>query len=350
MQGRISQEETEVRTAFTQLANLATISQLSQLMSESETDTDNPLSIDTSQLDDTVSDIGSHVTELHELSVVTKDVDGGHQMPLLSTESGVYMDECENGSGHPAAFSRSNSDMTDARNNEASDEERFDDIVKNNLIEEQWRTVESKISPLSSQGAMTEGEDQQHSSPAVEEETMVGDVDATPADINDVDATSPSLNDNDGDRTPVVDSDDGTLDGGDSAGNDLDDEFLFLDCVRNHQVPLPSFESVDDSLSHTGLDLDDIIGENSTVEDEDDQEKDEDEEDSEDEDREDEGDNWSMSHSASSLFKNISAYDNFGKKKVGRDYVEPVFMLIPNSDEFILSPRVGDRWVHTFHN
>ena len=302
MRGHVSREESNVRTAFTQLANLATITQLSQLVSESETET--------SQLDDTVSDVGSQVTELQELSVITKDVDGGHhQMPLLSTESGVYMDEegRSRNSGSP------------------SDDDSLDDMVRNNLIEEQWRHVESKTSPLPPPGETTDES---------REKTADGD-DATPADI-DVS--------NDGDRTPVVDSDDGTLDGGDNGGNDLDDEFLFLDCVRNHQVPLPSFETGDSLHSHTSLDLDDIIsgGENSPAE-----EEEEDQEESEDEDEEEEDgsedENWSHTHS--SLFKNISAYDNFGKKKVGRDYVEPVFMLIPNSDEFILSPRVGDRSV-----
>ena len=319
MQGFVSREESDVRTAFTHLSNQATISQLGLLMSESETDTDNLLSNETSRHDDTLSDVGSHQTELHELCVVTKDVDIGHQMPLLSTESGIYMDDGDNG-GHSAAFSRSGSEATDARNSGPSDEDdSFDDIVKKNLIEEQWDTIEAKTLPLS---------------PSV---TNVDHIRTTIMDDETcgvADAGLPSISVScDGDDTKMADSDDGTLDGDDANDltDDLTDDPLFLDCIKNHTVPLPSFDDIDDSLSHTSHDVDDIIqsgADSSTAEEEGEGSED---------------GSWNLSPSSSSLFSNISAYDNFGKKKVGRDDIAPVMMLIPNSDEFIQSPKVGNR-------
>ena len=326
MQGFVSREESDVRTAFTHLSNQATISQLSLLMSESETDTDNLLSNDTSRHDDTLSDVGSHATELHELCVVTKDVDIGHQMPLLSTESGIYMDDGDNG-GHSAAFSRSGSEATDARPSDEDDS--FDDIVKKNLIEDQWDTIESKTSLSPSitnvdhiRTTITEKQTFDIEKAAgicasiIEEET-----------VDTVGAGLPSISVScDGDDAKMADSDDGTLD-----GDDATDDPLFLDCIKNHTVPLPSFEDIDDSLSHTSHDVDDFVpsGADSST--------------AEEEDAESEDGSWNLSPSSSSLFSNISAYDNFGKKKVGRDDIAPVMMLIPNSDEFIQSPKVGDR-------
>ena len=97
-----------------------------------------------------------------------------------------------------------------------------------------------------------------------------------------------------------------------------EDGFLSVSHLRQHSVPLPSFEGsdvggqedLDDITSHAGDDWDD--------------------------------DNWSMS--TSGLFSDISAYDNLGHKAIGRDGSAggAVLMLIPDS---VKCPRVGDRSV-----
>ena len=121
--------------------------------------------------------------------------------------------------------------------------------------------------------------------------------------------------------------------------DDVMDNLNALEYAQSHEVPLPSF-GVDDTGSEAGgrseIDLDDISRQDSDIEN----------------DLPEEpvvtldgninfGNNWIMN---SSLFKDkniISAYDNFGEKKVGKDSTGPTLMLVPQTEELPLA-KIGD--------
>jgi hypothetical protein len=112
-----------------------------------------------------------------------------------------------------------------------------------------------------------------------------------------------------------------------------DDEEFSMEFLSNRSVPLPSFGDAD-FQNGSQVDLDDI----SRV----------------DEDSDSASMSAQVSYGASfatnPLFTDrntISAYDNFGDKKVGRDNEGPVFMFVPKSGERL---RVGDRLVHRQHS
>lgn len=106
---------------------------------------------------------------------------------------------------------------------------------------------------------------------------------------------------------------------------DPDDSFLGFEYAQSHRVPLPSF----DDPGKDDLDLDDISrhgdDENaSTLESE-----------------VSFLSTWNFGASPM-LFNNISAYNNFGERKLGLDLEEPVYMLIPNPGD-VQSPLVGEK-------
>ena len=117
---------------------------------------------------------------------------------------------------------------------------------------------------------------------------------------------------------------------------DLDDSFHGLEFVQNHEVPLPSFlDEPDAGNSSLGLDLDDIRRNTS------------------DEESSSANENSSTNVSFSETWaennnwffndkKIISAYDNFGKKKVGRDMEGPVYMFVPKG-QGSPTPQVGEK-------
>jgi hypothetical protein len=112
----------------------------------------------------------------------------------------------------------------------------------------------------------------------------------------------------------------------------------FTDFVREHRTVLPSFEINELETKQKEVDLDDISHISS-----------------EDSYPENDrvmsldgslhfGNNWSLTNrfSGGSF---ISAYDNFGSKKLGREGSEPTLMLVPKADDEISVAKIGDMYV-----
>ena len=106
--------------------------------------------------------------------------------------------------------------------------------------------------------------------------------------------------------------------------------FMF---AMDRMVPLPSFEDNDSNIGIDEIDLDDI----SRHGDDDDSSNNTMTFDSE----ISFGQSWDVSHPGPLFKDRISAYDNFGERKVGKDHQGPVFMLVP--DGSVQSPRVGEK-------
>ena len=363
--GLMEREEQDLQKSLTKLTNKVTVSQLNDMVSESETDgevtsprsasdmdTHSELSelSSTKPITDSVDSSSAAISEIPEREPVVESVQ--KPVTVVTTQSQPKPSETQKVDSVVVNASETRPE-SEINNNGNAVEDRLWDRVEvgpedGPEIEDHWKTVETKRSEVvdDSKDTVKPSVTDDHPATVFETETNVmqevlhsapierlesipaksdevDDILEPPSGYNSTSEASEGAAHNEIIQPPPASTQDLEMLGRQRKYS-VGDDFSGLEFLNQHRVALPSFGGEEEERSE--IDLDDISR------------RDDDSE-------ENMGSqiSFGQSFSSNSLFtdrSHISAYDNFGDKKVGRDTDGPVFMFVPKGGERL---KVGDR-------
>ncbi len=231
---------------------------------------------------------------------------------------------------HPSVQLDRNSNITamDQDSTPMTSDSEIEEIVRRRMIEKEWEMVESRKSPIIS------------TSPEFATLIELPSTDSSERTnstlLNQSSLWSPveRLHNNVAHPDIVVDEAEQELPDDEDALPEFAADDEYFSSAEGRRVPLPSFDETPSRLGFSEVDLDDISHHSN-------------EDDEHLTSLETEitfASTWSGI--GSSLFSDrsiISAYDNYGEKKVGRDVQGPVMMFVPDTGEKNSHPKVGGR-------